>query len=332
MRNEQKVRAVAEKLLPAIAYGDAAGLPFETKSAEDIRAKMHGVYVTSLQPTEHNDYFPGLHEVGTTSDDTQLSRAVARSLVQARGFSLESQARELVYEYHHNPTVMISGHEYPRGWGGSTTAAARAIEQGMDPSMSGHEKGTGNGVIMKMAPLAMYQALQAVSPATRCAQYDQLTTMTHDTHIAREMTRLHGEVLHGLLGGVSVREVVRQHVLLFESGFSDEARMLELSVESPCEDFDSLVARYATGKPGKKYGFYVPETLAMSYDIFAAAEGNYTDAVWLAANLGGDCDSTASIVGAMCIAHNPDQVFPQDIDKVEDIATIREESRKLAVL
>lgn len=332
MKSELKMKMIAEKLLPAVACGDAAGLPFETKSAEDIRRMTQGVPVTKLQPTRHNDYFPGVHEVGTTSDDTQLSRAVNRALIRANGFSLTSQAGELLYAYQRNPTVVIRGKEYPRGWGGSTTAAARAIERGVSPTESGHKNGSGNGVVIKIGPLAMYHALATIPQAERFKHYDQLTTMTHDTDIAREMTRVHGEALQALIGGMSLRETVGLSLARFEEEFPDEAAMLERAIETPCQDFDALVARYATGKAGKQYGFYVPETLAISYDVFATAQGRYSDAVWMAVNLGGDCDSTASIVGAMCIMHEPDQDFPQDIDSVEDIATIREESRQIVML
>ena len=46
---------IAENLLPSIAYGDAAGLPVETRDAEYIR-DMYGA-IDRLMPTRENPFY-----------------------------------------------------------------------------------------------------------------------------------------------------------------------------------------------------------------------------------------------------------------------------------
>jgi ADP-ribosylglycohydrolase len=72
---------LGNKLLPVIAYGDAAGLPVETLSSQEI-ADRYG-RVESLLPTTENPFFSGEHIPGCWSDDCQpprLANTLSRSL------------------------------------------------------------------------------------------------------------------------------------------------------------------------------------------------------------------------------------------------------------
>lgn len=325
----EKIRSAAREVLPAIGYGDAAGVPFETKSAADIAARGD---VSELMPTHDNPFFKGTWEAGTTSDDTQLSVAVAESLIEAGGFSLQTLSEHHITAYHETPRVQLpSGRIRLRGWGASTSTAIERLIEGVSPEMSGQEGGSGNGVIMKMAPLAIWHALSEANQSTRKEQYDALTTMTHDSDIARLCTRVHGEVLHALLTeDRSLAEMVHESVRETSSDFPDETSLLLRAVDAPCRSFDELIERYAAGKTGKQYGFYVPETLAIVYDIMLGSEGDFDRAVYWAVNLGGDCDSTASIVASMiACASGGAYAKPRDMDKVQDIDRLRELSAAL---
>ncbi len=325
----ERIQRAAHELLPAIGYGDAAGVPFETKSAHEI-AERGGV--TELMASYDNPFFKGIWDPGTTSDDTQLSVAVAESLIEAGGFSLDAlRDRHIAAYYETERTQRTDGRTIVRGWGGSTTRALERLIQGVPPEESGQPEGNGNGVVMKMAPLAIWQALHGVDVAMRHEQYDKLTTMTHDSDVARLCTRVHGEVLDALLhGGRTLRDSVHESVQPANGVFPDEAALLLRAVDAPCQDFDQLVERYAAGKSGKKYGFYVPETLAIVYDIMLGSGGDFDQAVYWAVNLGGDCDSTASIVASMIACSSRGEYEkPQDIHKVQNISRLYEVSRKL---
>ncbi|MEO5948809.1 MAG: ADP-ribosylglycohydrolase family protein, partial [Candidatus Saccharimonas sp.] len=87
-----KLRAVGERLIPSVAYGDAMGLPVETKSAAEIERRYD--YIEHLIPPTDNPYYPGNFPAGTTSDDTQLSVGVTNALLAADGFDIQAQASE----------------------------------------------------------------------------------------------------------------------------------------------------------------------------------------------------------------------------------------------
>ena len=159
-----------------------------------------------------------------------------------------------------------------------------------------------------------------------------LTNMTHNSEIARICTRLHGEVLSALLEGRTVSEAADRFIQgLAVNGFSRESELLYQAVNHPCQTDEELVKRYAAGKSGTDYGFYVPETLAMAYDIFLGAGGDMQAAVYRAVNLGGDSDSTASIVAAMIACQSGGAYKePPDMESVQGIEQLRTVSTQLA--
>jgi ADP-ribosylglycohydrolase len=328
----ERLQNIACELLPAVAYGDAFGVPVETKSAAEIAAQ-HG-YITELLPTRDNPYFPGELDEGTTSDDERLTEAVIEAVVEARGFSLDSQQRALIKAYEETPKRMTPKGIKVRGWGGSTTNAVHNMMRGVSPERSGHPGGTGNGVVMKMSGLVVMQELLGLEPAVRYEQYDQLTNMTHDSDIARLCTRLHGDVVTAVLhDGLKAIPDAARRALAMSDGFGDERALLLRAVEQPCQSFEALVDRYAAGRGGKEYGFYVPETLAIVYDVALGSGGDFETAVQRAANLGGDADSTASIVASMIACSSGGEYEkPRDMHKVQNIEKLYVISSKLATI
>ena len=114
---------------------------------------------------------------------------MALSLLKNNGFSLESLAGEHIAAYRRAPRTAEG---VPCGWGGSTVKAVERMISGISPRESGEKDKAGNGVVMKMAPLVVWQVLSEVDERTRRGQYDLLTNMTHNSEIARICTRLHG--------------------------------------------------------------------------------------------------------------------------------------------
>lgn len=322
----ERIYQAARQILPAIAYGDAVGLPVEAMSAEQI-SENYG-RITELQAPSDHPFFPGRAR-GTVSDDTQLSLAVAESLIRTGGFSIESLADEHIATYRQAPRTAEG---VPCGWGGSTIKAVERMIRGVSPRESGEKGKAGNGVVMKMAPLVVWQVLGEVDERTRRGQYDLLTNMTHNSEIARICTRLHGEVLSALLEGRTVSESADRFIqTLAVNDFSKESELLHQAVYNPCQTDEELAERYAAGKSGTDYGFYVPETLAIAYDIFLGAGGDMQAAVYRAVNLGGDSDSTASIVAAMIACQSGGAYKePPDMESVQGIEQLRTVSTQLA--
>ena len=322
----ENIHGAAREILPAIAYGDAAGLPVEAMSAGQI-SENYG-RITELQAPSDHPFFPGSAR-GTVSDDTQLSLAVAESLIRTGGFSLKSLAAGHIAAYRQAPRTAEG---VPCGWGGSTVRAVERMISGVSPRESGEKDKAGNGVVMKMAPLVVWQVLGEVDKRTRRGQYDLLTNMTHNSEIARICTRLHGEVLSALLEGRTVSESADRFIqTLAVNDFSKESELIHRAIYSPCQTDEELAERYAAGKSGTDYGFYAPETLAMAYDIFLGAGGDMQAAVYRAVNLGGDSDSTASIVAAMIACQSGGAYKePPDMESVQGIEQLRTVSAQLA--
>ena len=322
MRHTELLRQKGEHLIPAVAYGDAAGLPVETRSAQEI-ADRYG-RIDRLVPTTDNPYFSDKPAPGFWSDDTQLSIAVAEGLRAANHFALDALATAHLRAYEETPVILNSrGVETKQGWGGSTVAAMEQLRAGTSPLESGTPEGAGNGVLMKLAPLVYWQYVRGTTLAQRTLEYDQLTTMTHDSDIARAATRIHGEVLHSLLcEGFS------------EQTFQNAVEACDLSIESSAA-FSSLFAYLNNAvdsdtilqqTDGK--GFYAPQTLAMAYGAFQSQEGRFTESVYEAVNLGGDTDSTASIVAAMSVFATRTMIdFPSDFETLDQFALLQQISK-----
>ncbi len=317
-----------EVLLPSIAYGDAAGLPVETQTAEYIQ-ENYGT-IRALLASDRNPYYEGIFEVGMWSDDTQLSIAVAEALIEADGFDIDAMARQHLVAYDATGDVVRNGKLTKRGWGGSTVSAMEKLKTGVSPAESGTLDGSGNGVLMKMAPLAYWHAARNTPAEQRYTDYDALTTMTHDSAIARLATRIHGDVLKHLIENGYARdeflEEVNNSVHYHESELGTGTEMSELLgyLKDMKSKDDVLINTDAKG-------FYAPQTLAMAYGAFVLNRAQFTDSVYEAVNLGGDTDSTGSIVAAMSAFANRETVrIPVDHQHLDQLAFLKQTSRKLA--
>jgi len=323
-------------LIPAIAYGDAAGLPVETRTAAYI-AEHYGV-ISELIPTNENPFFGSAEHPGTWSDDTQLTLAVAKALIRAKGFDLGVMAETHLEAYNETPEILRKGKMVKRGWGGSTTNAMDRLREGADPLHTGTLDGSGNGVLMKMAPLAYWQKVRSTPVRTSYEQYDQLTNMTHDSAIARLTTRVHGDMLAYLLRDDYTK---KQFMNVLEGSLA--LHEFELREWEECDGVKPGFLRdqlkYLHGDVNKDTilsetdakGFYAPQTLAMAYGAFIANDGKFAPAVYEAVNLGGDTDSLASIVASMSAFNTKEALhMPDDHQKLDRLKELTSISQQLA--
>lgn len=325
--SERSINSMGENLLPVIAYGDAAGLPFETRSARHI-ADTYGS-VSKLVPPTENPFYIGEYPAGTWSDDTHLSLAVAKALIRARTFDIYTQADLHIEALEETPSIEADGEIKKLGWGGSTTDAVRRLAEGVSPEYSGTKQGAGNGVLMKMAPLVFWQVAQGVSRQDRYKQYDQLTSMTHASPDAILASRVHGDVLAYLMANSYEKhrflEFLDEQVKYHEE-ITGQREMLSGRFSYFHANTDAWsILKHTDGK-----GFYAPETLAMAYGAFIQHAGKFAPGVYEAVNLGGDTDSLGTIVAVMShFAQKGEQVLPDDFEKIVNIDGLRRVSREL---
>ena len=333
MNNTNRLQRQGETLIPAIAYGDATGLPVETRTAEYIAAREDGP-ITKLVPTKENPYFGSTEHPGVWSDDTQLTLAVAHSLIQANGFNMAAIAANHLIAYGETPfiTRQRDGKQVKRGWGGSTVSAMEELRKGVDPTQTGSVTGEGNGVLMKMAPLAFWQAAQGLDDAQRYEQLDLLTNLTHNNPLTRLTSRVHGDVLNYLMMNdydkKGLLEVLDDSITRHEFETNTPGQLRDLLGYLHREDIDQQTILTHTDRKG----FHAPQTLAMAYGAFMAHKGNFTPTVYEAVNLGGDTDSTASIVAAMSNFATKEVLrMPIDHQNIERLDELKAVSRELAV-
>lgn len=334
-----KSEVLGEQLLSAVAYGDAAGLPFEGKKLFPVQ-DLHDLRDTTSNP------FIGEYPAGTWSDDTHLSLASSLSLIESTGFSLESQGQAHVKALAHvtgeaseldwtPPIVTDSDHS---GWGRSTTRAVERIAEGVSPYESGQKNGAGNGILMKMAPLVYWQLHHVYDDAEKAEQLTQFTRMTHDSDAAVGTTLAHAKLLETLYRddeqdfSIQLDGLV-DTALAYEADYKlDDATSTALAGLAEViwrrgnkfcrEDIAELV-------PGK--GFYAPETLVMAYGNFALND-TFPHSVYRAVEMGGDADSIGSIVAAMSLFKAGSIELPTDYNKIFDYPRLERVSKQLTKL
>lgn len=141
--------------LLGVMIGDALGMPVETMYAKEIREKLGPLGITGFtDPVQTRNDDTKNMKAGDTTDDWQLTAVVAKSLIQASGWD-----RQTCIDLH---VQALQSSTF--GWGKGSTQAIRDITLG---KRTGHRPpphksgvGLGNGIIMKIAPLALYHALK----------------------------------------------------------------------------------------------------------------------------------------------------------------------------
>lgn len=315
--DKDKVKAVF--LLSAI--GDALGVPLETKTRDAINAEYGRVadYVTN--PT-HQWY--GAWEKGRWSDDTQLSLVIARSLVARKGIDLDDLARRHIAAYD----------ECNVGWGGSTKESIQRLKAGVSPQRSGagvehgRGKGKGNGVAMKIAPLALYYAARSGTAAHlhRGAKESirDVAAMTHRTEmgvasalaqvVAIQYCLSAGEKFSAGEFAALVHKAAligeRSRITLIPDNSDDmlSDRLWKLAHVPSWEGLtdDNIAEHFGNGS------CYVYESLPVAYALFLR-NPHSIEALYDAVNFGEDTDTIASMVGALLGAQNGTRIIPHHL-------------------
>ncbi len=233
-----------EGMFLGVAIGDALGMPVEAMSLEEIRQK-HGRIEEYLDPAGHK-WFAGKLKAGMWTDDTQLTLVIAESLIAKGRIDIDDLAKRHV--------IVLKN---SIGWGRSTRKAIERLRDGMHWSKSGFPEkfgeGTGNGVVMKISPIAAYIAAHHSRPIRPrlsvkelFERLEHLNCMTHRTRLAFSASIAHTQALYyclsiakGFSRGVFKSRVRKASVLgdkplLDPGGFENDKftdRILQLEKE-----------------------------------------------------------------------------------------------------
>ena len=313
--NKDKIRG----MLLGIAVGDALGMPCEGWTPEQIK-EAFGRITTYQSPARSGHKWHSGLTPGDTTDDTQLTLAVAKALIETKG-SLDMD-------------VMVKHHiqaykEGTAGWGRNTKNALEHLVSGVHWSKSGQTEtvpnaSCGNGMPMKSAPLAIC----VPDLLTRRAQESmdwlaQYTGMTHPNSMSvsaclAQIFACHtcllssidtfnaADIRYFINSIVRVSEVGKNYYLDTKNNDDITARFQLLYDVTPETPVEEIIEKFGKGH------YYVYNSLPFTYAFFV--RNPYTiDSLYDCASAGGDTDSNASMLGALLGALHGSTIFPKHL-------------------
>ena len=317
-------------LLLGCAIGDALGMPVSSFSDDNdatLRAlhRLGGVR-DFLAPQGHVHRALQRLRAGCWTDETQLTLATARALMQQRRLSYEGIASAYVQAF---KTLEL------RGWDPTTKQACRRLEQGTPYTHSGKRGGHTNTVIGRIAPIAGWSYCRGESDRELFAHCRAVALMTQ-----QDSRPVVGAYLIALLvrdGLASSRRwepsADRYFELIEEAKWAESVlaagvgaseyplsqHLAELS--DALEDSDpSELAELSHGATGDICAS-VPFLVAM----LCSRSWEFEEGVIATVNVGGATDTNAAAVGAILGATYGVRKLPRRfIDKVEEAEMIRE--------
>ena len=286
--NQDKLNA----MLFGVFLGDALGSPVEGMTAQQITEK-HGRVRT-------------LPARIRTTDDWQLTQAVAEALI-AFGLDMNAQAAAHV----------AAMKESIKGWGGTTKEAVSKVARGTHWSRSGLVGGLGNGVAMKVAPLAaVYASLCYGHRRLKLLDFAvKLTQMTHHNRLAVAATLAQIAAIEYCLVAKASSFAANRFIQVVS------AHSALAEVMAPPDPFllDNLTARLLSLNTAKVGDFagngYVYNSLPFVYTHFLRNPRS-VETLFNAVNAGGDTDTNAAMVGALLGALNGMEIFPPLLEQV----------------
>ncbi len=321
-----------------IAIGDALGMPVETLTGDEIQAR-HSRITTMVKPGDDHKWYAG-KPAGTTTDDTQLSLIVAESLIACKEFDMNDMARRHVEAWKENT----------HGWGGSTREAVKRLANGVHWSESGKttkkNRGRGNGIPMKIAPLGAWRATlpKDIGLLKKYVFAEkELAEMTHLTNVACVSGRVHSYTIRVCVKDALFKNInsTKKHLMLLAfstivaknteeangsetqreiskrleeiGAWTDNNKIKQLSVKEICAHFNGG-------------SFDVVDSLGFTYAMFFRNPTSI-ETLYDTVSAGGDTDTNGSMVGALLGAYNGASIFPEhlinglvDKEKIFDVA------------
>ncbi|MFF7857115.1 ADP-ribosylglycohydrolase family protein [Streptomyces sp. NPDC007904] len=280
-------RARARGALLGLAVGDALGAPAENMKPSEIRAAWGRItgYVAD-------------RPAGT--DDTEY--AIFSGLLLARHGSaltpahVEAAWHELIADRADGPF---------RGAGFSERGTLENLRRGLAAPISAqHRHAWSDGLAMRAAPAGVFAAGRP-DEAARLAAVDG--SVSHD-----------GEGIHGgravaagvaaAMAGAQVATVVASALAVVPED-SWTARSLRRAVTAA--HLGERAVRSAVVIGGYPWTDLAPEAVALAFGAYAAADGDFEQAVLMAVNMGRDADTTAAVAGALAGASRGVGAIPE---------------------
>lgn len=278
-------------VLLGTAIGDALGVPFESKPADNpllinwdrksfLGSKYHGL------------------EPGQYSDDTQLSIIVAESLIENSGFDPADLAKRYV--------DWIES-ERARGYGRTTLLAINNLKSGIPWTDSGVPESYGNGTAMRAAPFGVFFRNDLRS-LIEIVKMD--SGITHKSNEAEAGALAIALAAYYISNEDTDQLVKRICESLPDSIVKNKLKVVPVMVDSSAKPLDMLEVL------GTKAD--VRQTVPSALYCYLKFE-KFSEAITYAIRAGKDTDTTAAIVGALIGTREGARGIPREwVDGVED--------------
>jgi len=165
---------------------------------------------------------------GSFTDDTQLSMAIATSLILSKNYNFQNIIDQHIVQY---DISLI-------GWGGTKNAVLKLKEDlNKWKGHSGNKDAIGNGPIMKATPLAYFYANQNISKEEKIKQIEEMSRMTHDNNYSVSCCCIHVFLMEYLF-----REVIKDEN--FMNTIENRKELLKKGIEIA----EEIESKYPTDK------------------------------------------------------------------------------------
>lgn len=305
-----------------LAIGDALGMPTESLSREQVLERYGGLIADFLPAAADHPVAAGL-PAGAVTDDTEQSVLVARLLVEGGGRITPGVLADALATW--------ASDAERRGRSGllgpSTRRALDALAAG-EPVERAGRFGTTNGAAMRIVPLAL---------ATPADDLDALVGAVHEVSLATHNTGPAIAAAAAIAAAVSAGVAGADLDAALGRGVEAARRAAPLGhfvagadVATRCEWAMDLVAGCDPEQVVSLVDTLVGTSLAAqesvpaAFALAAALGGAPFDAVRRAASLGGDADTIAALLGALCGSCAGVHAFPpaacETVEQVNDLA------------
>jgi ADP-ribosylglycohydrolase len=300
-----------DRLIGAVlgfAIGDALGAPAEFLKK---RGSVSG-YLDSPRK--------GLKR-GQFTDDTQHLMIGLESLIIDNGdLNLQDQADRLITWYRSNQARSI---------GRTTRLAIENLISGADYTTSGinHPANCGSLALSRLLPVSLISAINRRDYKIGRKEIKRILSITHAHKDVANMGELFNYFIQTIMHGKDTRDTV--DMILFESDFLNKRIRKRLShvYDLAQSSKDPLDAIHEIGNGG-----YVEDVVFSS--IYGALKGtDFTQAVLISVNAGGDTDSRGALTGALYGLYVGEKGIPNELKKeLEKSDDLRKMSRQLFYL
>lgn len=291
-------------MMLGVAIGDQLGMPAETYTSNEIQRRF-GKIMEYRDPDPDHKWFGGLKSRWT--DDTQLTLVVAESLIAKKCIDMDDLAARHI----------AALKEGDLGWGKNTRESVKKLAVGIDWSKSGSYPGLGNGVAMKVAPLAICTYF-STSHSKNINNISSVALMTHANDMAAESALAQVCAVGHCLNSTALGFLRDLFVLIVTIGSKRKNESVGniTTLRMRLEAFRALkIEKLRAEEKSKLFGganSEVHNSLPFCYSMFLENPTSI-ETLYDTVNAGGDTDTNGSIVGALLGALNGTKIFPEHL-------------------